>query len=1173
MRAAGLPWRAGFPVTSTAITTRLGCALLLAALLAAAGAWAGELTPARRSAARLVSSPDEVYAADELVVKLEPGAARAAAAARGKGALSFGSPSLDALAAAHGVVSARRVFAGFGDAGRAASATERAASVRARHARRSARAPALAEVPELENVLLLELGEQADVPAAAAAFAAHPDVVYAEPNFLYRSTAAPLPAVPFVPDDRFVSQDGLTWSEGAWGQAFPDLYGLRNLRAIEAWNEFDLDGDGVFGPGEPRPGEGVVVAVVDSGIDAAHPDLAASLWVNPGEVPANGLDDDANGFVDDVNGWDFVGADPVIADPHGHGSHVAGSLAAVADNAAGVAGVAPWARLMGVRGLDASAVGTAANLADAVVYAVDNGADILQNSWGGPVRAGVIVDAFAYADALGVLAVAAAGNSNADVEGVTPAGIDSVLAVAAVDDQDVRASFSNYGHDIDVSAPGVAVLSLNANGGANVIAADLPERVVETDYLWLNGTSMACPHASGAAALLMSALPGESLADLRGRLRAGAAPVDAANPAFASLLGSGRVDVLASLRAEPGPVLQIADVASDPLVPGRSATLVVTLRNFWKEAPGLEATLLSGHPQVEVLEGQASYGDLAQGESDSNTAQPFVLALDEALPFGTEIPFSLELRDEDGRETVKLFSLSVSYFHAVADPGLPLVDLLPLDVRVADYDRDGDTDLAYVRYTDFGVYRRYRGRFEEVTAELGIGELGGLGRFVGLFFELVADGWPDLLVGGTTFAGNFVYQNQEQGAHFEDVTAAANLPASLSFPAAIALDYDRDGETDLVGGKDSLTLLHSEGNGSFTDATAGSGLTGFAPLLGQLVAFDYDGDGDQDLFGVSDASHTSVFRNEGAGVFQDVTVASGLRHSLGGGYGIAAGDVDGDGWIDVLLTGLGSPDDPQRNALFHNLGNGRFKDVTAAAGDLALGGSSGFISGTAFFDFDQDGDLDLYLNSEGVGERPFNELFRNDGSGSFTRLTELAFPRGTSPAGAAAAIFDFDGDGDLDIFAPTGSGSGGGPGALFENLAGTGRWLMLDLQRAGGSRDVWGALVVVTAGGLTLTREVMDSPLASNPLHLGLGDARHVERIEIHWPDGSVQVIEGLETNQLVHVEQGVDPCQVGPDSDGDGLADACDPHNDAPALGPAAQLLLAVLLGAGGWRAARRRG
>jgi subtilisin family serine protease len=1158
-------------VTSTTTTTRRPGALLLAALLAAASAEAGELTPAHRSAARLLAGSDEAYAAGQLVVKLEPAAARAAIA-DGRAPVSLGSPSLDALAAAHGVVSARRVFTGFDGAGRAAHATERAAEVRARHARRSARAPARAALPELENVLLLELAPQADVPAAVAAFAARPEVVYAEPNFLFRSTALPLPAVPFVPDDRFVTGDGLTWSEGSWGQSFPDLYGLRNLRAIEAWNEFDLDGDGNFGPGEPRPGEGVVVAVVDSGMDVAHPDLAASVWVNPGEVPANGIDDDANGFVDDVNGWDFVDADAVLDDPRGHGSHVAGTVAAVADNGAGVAGVAPWARLMGVRGLNASGVGTATNLADAVVYAVDNGADILQNSWGSSVPAAVILDAFAYADALGVLSVAAAGNSSADVEGFTPAGIDSVLSVAAVDDQDVRASFSNYGYDIDVSAPGVAVLSLNAHGGANDLAATLPERVVETDYLWLNGTSMACPHVTGAAALLMSARPAESLADLRGRLRAGAAPIDAGNPGFASLLGSGRVDVLASLRAESGPALQIADVASAPLVPGRSAELVVTLRNFWREAPGLEATLLSGHPQLAVSQAQASYGDLEQGESESNADHPFVLALDAALPFGTEIPLTLELRDEEGRETRKPFTLSVSYFHAVPDAGLPLVDILPLDVRAADYDRDGDADLAYVRYLDFDVYRQQRARFEEATAALGIGEHGGLGRLVGLFFELDADGWPDLLVGGTSAAGNFLYQSQERGSHFEDVSATA-LPPSLSVYTLIALDVDRDGATDLVGGRTSPVLLHNQGDGTFVDATEGSGLTDFSPLIGQIVAFDYDGDGDQDLVGVSDASHTAVFRNEGAGVFQDVTASTGLRHPLGGGYGLAAGDVDGDGWIDVLLTGLGSPDEPQRNALFHNLGNGRFRDVTAQSGDLALGGPSGFISGTAFFDFDQDGDLDLYLNSEGVGERPFNELFRNDGGGRFTRITEQAFPRGIAPAGAASAIFDYDGDGDLDIFAPTGTASGGGPGALLENLAGTGRWLMLDLQRAGGIRDVWGARVVVTAGDLTLTREVMDAPLVSNPLHFGLGDARRVERVEIHWPDGSVQEIEGLLTNRLVSVEQGVDPCLVGPDSDGDGLADACDAHNDAPALGPAAQLLLVALLGAGGWRAARRRG
>jgi len=262
-----------------------------------------------------------------------------------------------------------------------------------------------------------------------------------------------------------------------------------------------------------------VVAVIDSGLDVDHPDIAANLWRNPAEIPDNEIDDDGNGLVDDIIGWDFVDGDGIPEDRVGHGTHVSGTVAARGDNEIGVIGVAPWAKLMALKGLTDSGSGDALALANTVRYAADTGADIISASWGGVAASQTLNAAFRYAHDLGVLSVAAAGNSNANVASFSPANLPEVLAVAATNRNDVRAAFSNFGAGIDVSAPGVAVLSLNANAGANAIAEAYPERIVGSDYLQINGTSMACPHVSGAAAVLLSQDPSRSLARNRSRQR------------------------------------------------------------------------------------------------------------------------------------------------------------------------------------------------------------------------------------------------------------------------------------------------------------------------------------------------------------------------------------------------------------------------------------------------------------------------------------------------------------------------------------------------------------------------------------------------------------------------------------------------------------------------------
>jgi subtilisin family serine protease len=207
-----------------------------------------------------------------------------------------------------------------------------------------------------------------------------------------------------------------------------------------------------------------MVGVIDTGIDYNHPDLAANVWTNPLEIPGNGIDDDGNGYVDDVHGYDFVNRDGDPMDDHGHGTHVAGTIAAVANNGIGVAGVSWHAKVMALKFLDAGGSGWVSDAVEALNYATDMGAKITNNSWGGGEYSTALRDAIAAANSAGAVFVAAAGNSanNNDATPFYPAGYEgpNVIAVAATDASDTLAVFSNFGRNtVQLGAPGVGIYS------------------------------------------------------------------------------------------------------------------------------------------------------------------------------------------------------------------------------------------------------------------------------------------------------------------------------------------------------------------------------------------------------------------------------------------------------------------------------------------------------------------------------------------------------------------------------------------------------------------------------------------------------------------------------------------------------------------------------------------
>lgn len=277
--------------------------------------------------------------------------------------------------------------------------------------------------------------------------------------------------------------------------SFPDQWGLGSAQGLSAQRAWDLT----------TGSRAVVVAVLDTGIDYTHPDLAENMWHNPGEVDGNGLDDDQNGYVDDVYGINSISGAASPGDPlddHYHGTHVAGIIGAVGNNGVGVVGVNHAVSIMALKFMGASGSGSVSDAIRAIDYMVTMARDrginvrIVNNSWGGGGYSAPLENAIQRAKAAGIIFVAAAGNDSADNDSDPnyPAGyeVENVVSVAAVSKTQDLASFSNFGAStVDIAAPGVEILSTVPGRG----------------YSTLSGTSMATPHVAGALALLFSHEP------------------------------------------------------------------------------------------------------------------------------------------------------------------------------------------------------------------------------------------------------------------------------------------------------------------------------------------------------------------------------------------------------------------------------------------------------------------------------------------------------------------------------------------------------------------------------------------------------------------------------------------------------------------------------------------
>ena len=323
------------------------------------------------------------------------------------------------------------------------------------------------------------------------------------------------------------------------------------------------------------------------------PDLeGTSFWVNSGEVAGDLVDNDGNGFVDDVGGWDFVNWDGHPSDDDGHGTHVAGTVAQTTNNGFGVAGVAFGVTVMPVKVLDSAGAGTLQMVADGICYAVDNGADIVNLSLGASSGAETLEDAVAYAYNNGVVVVTASGNDNAVVG--YPAAYDAyVIAVGATRYDETRAYYSNYGSSLDLVAPGGDTrvgIDQNGDGYADgVLQNTFSNTTVDWAYWFWQGTSMAAPHVSGVAALILTRNPSLTPDQVRNVLESTAEDLGAAG--WDSTFGWGLLDAEAALLslAEPVHLLLAVDPSQTAYAGGQSLALTVTVFNEMN--PAFESTL------------------------------------------------------------------------------------------------------------------------------------------------------------------------------------------------------------------------------------------------------------------------------------------------------------------------------------------------------------------------------------------------------------------------------------------------------------------------------------------------------------------------------------------------------------------------------------------------------
>ncbi|MHC4205137.1 MAG: CRTAC1 family protein [Planctomycetota bacterium] len=498
----------------------------------------------------------------------------------------------------------------------------------------------------------------------------------------------------------------------------------------------------------------------------------------------------------------------------------------------------------------------------------------------------------------------------------------------------------------------------------------------------------------------------------------------------------------------------------------------------------------------------------------------------------------------------------ISFVHTDGSSGKRyIVETVSAGLALFDYDEDGDIDIYFlngaplrgtsVKVPPTNALYRNDGdwRFTDVTDKAGVGDPGyGLGVAVGDYDN---DGDPDIYL--NNYGPNVLYSNNGDGT-FTDVTEKAGVANGHQVGAgACFLDIDKDGDLDLyvrfngypayVGPMNYFptpdTLYRNNGDGTFTDISEESGIAAHKGTGMGMVCADYDNDGDTDIFVGNDVAGNFIFENDGNGMFEEVGLFTGLAYDLGGTaqgtMGVDCSDYNNDCLLDFHVTSY------QRDlaTLYRNLGKGSFEDVTRVTG--AGDGTLPHVTwGNGLVDFDNDGDRDIFIACGHLHDnvelfdnvtsyRVRNILLENAGQEKFVNVSGKCGDGLTARLSSRGAGFDdLDNDGDIDAVILN---SRREPSILRNDSSGNNHWIQIRLKGVKTNRDGIGAHVKVKAGDLTLLDEVHSGRGYQSHygmrLHFGLGNRDKVDRIEVRWIGGGIDVLENIAVDQIITLTEG----------------------------------------------------
>ncbi|MDP6699096.1 MAG: FG-GAP-like repeat-containing protein [Candidatus Latescibacteria bacterium] len=646
--------------------------------------------------------------------------------------------------------------------------------------------------------------------------------------------------------------------------------------------------------------------------------------------------------------------------------------------------------------------------------------------------------------------------------------------------------------------------------------------------------------------------------------------------------------VCPALAAAPVTVAgRVLDADSQAPLTGANIAFSDTLGTFCDARGRFRLAVLPGAYELAVT--MVGYGELRQQLSvPAQGLRDLVFRLrPQILPMGETVVAKQQLQLPTFTDVTERAGIDFRHVYGEG-PLRTILQTTGAGVCFFDYDGDGFEDLylvngyaidapdgapatnALYRNGGDGTFPGGDLRFIDYTAAAGVGDARfGMGCAAA---DYDADGDLDLYV--TNYGPNILYRNEGDGT-FTDVAARAGVADAAWGVGTAWADYDGDGDLDLFVGNyldfaletpsarslvslregfrlypgprdyDGLpdALYRNNGDGTFADVSAAVGLN---PHLGKAMGCgfgDYDADGDQDLFVANDRTPNQLYRNDD-GVFADVALWAGVAYNEAGNesgaMAVDFGDYDNDGLLDLLVTDFIF----EYNALYRNGGDGSFADVSVQTGLAAP--SFGMVAwGAGFFDYDSDGHLDIFVANGHVHEnidvltedltfQEPNQLFHNEGDGSFTDVSTRS---GAHFLGAevsrGVAFADYDNDGDVDVLVLN---IGTAPNLLRNDGGNRENWLCLRLVGTGDNRDAIGARAVVSAGPLTMVREVHSgsSYLSQNDLRLffGLGSRDMAERIRVRWPGGQTDELENIPANRMLLIKAGGEYAELRPSAE-----------------------------------------